>query len=321
MKQFHSLVSIIMPCYNDSQFIEKAIDSVLEQKYSHFELIIINDGSTDDSESIILKYTDSRIRYYKQVNKGQCAASNFGLSVAKGDYIKFFDADDLLNSEHLLAQMERMNGEIDVLVSCEWARFFGDEPNEAKFIPEKVWRDMESLDWIKTSLSQRYDMMGLCIWLIPRSVINSVGGWDERLTLNNDFEFSMRLLTNIRKVLFASDAKLYYRSGNISLSSKTSEESYRKALLSTDLGCGYLLDKENTKYTKELCANRYQEWLFRIFPDYSALQIEIENKIKLLGGSNRKIEGSLLFKIVSQVLGWKKAKRIQMVLKREINLF
>ena len=88
------LVSVIMPAYNGEKYIEKAIESVLAQTYSNWELIVVDDGSTDDTASIIKCYKDPRIIYVYQENRGQAAALNHGLNVAHGDYITTLDTDD-----------------------------------------------------------------------------------------------------------------------------------------------------------------------------------------------------------------------------------
>lgn len=310
-----SKISIIIPCYNASSFLKEAINSVLKQTHQNFELILVNDGSTDDSEKIIKSYQDERIRYYYQENKGQCAASNFGLSKATGDYIKFFDADDVMNTSHLESQLKKLNGRTDAIASCAWGRFYDANPTSAKFIPEPVWKDMYPLDWIKASLSQPYDMMGGWLWLIPKQVIKQSGGWDERLSLNNDFEFSMRLLLNTTEVLFAEDAKMYYRSGIDSLSQRPSINAYKAAILSTDLGCSYLLAKENSSFTRQLFADRYTEWLYRIYPADKQLENELENKINELGGSKRKMDGGKLFQLLSAAIGWRNAKLLKLKMK------
>lgn len=310
------LISIITPCYNAAPFLKEAMESVLAQTYPHFEWILINDGSTDETEAIIHTYNDTRIRYYKQENKGQCAASNFGLSKATGDYIKFFDADDVMNAQHLEAQLKKLNGRTDALASCAWGRFYDGNPASAQFIPETVWEDLESLTWIRKALSQQYDMMGAWVWLIPKTVLEKTGGWDASLSLNNDFEFSIRLLLAVKDVLFTEDAKMYYRSGNASLSQRPSEKAFAAAIRSTDMGCAYLLQRDNTPFMKQLCANRYQEWLYRMYPDAPVLQKEVEQKIKQLGGSNRRMDGGKVFQLLSSLVGWKAAKQLQRRLKQ-----
>lgn len=98
-------ISIIMPCYNAELFIRQAIDSVLIQNYPIWELLIINDGSTDHSKDIILSYKDSRIRYYEQENYGVSAARNIGLKYMQGDYFCFLDSDDVLQPESLATRL------------------------------------------------------------------------------------------------------------------------------------------------------------------------------------------------------------------------
>jgi teichuronic acid biosynthesis glycosyltransferase TuaG len=102
-------VSIITPFYNASPFIKEAIKSVLQQTYVNWELLLINDGSSDDSKSIVGEFCDKRIRYFEQENKGTAAARNVGLSVMNGDYFCFFDADDLLPPESLRSRVAKFS--------------------------------------------------------------------------------------------------------------------------------------------------------------------------------------------------------------------
>lgn len=95
------LVSIIMPVYNAEEYLALAVNSVIRQSYSHWELLIVNDGSTDASEKIILEFSDVRIIYLFQENKGVGAARNLGLQLMKGNYFCFLDSDDLLTENSL----------------------------------------------------------------------------------------------------------------------------------------------------------------------------------------------------------------------------
>jgi glycosyltransferase involved in cell wall biosynthesis len=310
------LISIITPCYNAAPYLIDAIESVLVQSYPNFEWIIINDGSTDDSESIILSYLDKRIKYFKQKNLGNSVALNKGISLVTGDYVKFFDADDIMNPLHLEAQLNRLNGRMDVIASCAWGRFYDNNPNSAKFIPESVWCDMDSKRWIQNALSQKSDMMAGWVWLIPKTIIDRVGGFEPTLSLNNDFEFSIRLLLAVKEVLFTPDAKIYYRTSNSSLSQSASEDAYEAAIRSTDLGCSYLLQLDNSRFMKELCANRYQEWLYRIYPYNSNLQQILQERINALGGSSKSMEGGLFLSFLSYIFGWRFAKKMKILFNR-----
>lgn len=93
--------SIIIPTYNRISFLTTTVASLLNQQYKEFEIIIVDDGSTDNTEEIITKITDSRVRYYKKENGERGAARNFGCQLARGEYVNFFDSDDLAYDSHL----------------------------------------------------------------------------------------------------------------------------------------------------------------------------------------------------------------------------
>lgn len=97
------LISLIIPCYNQGAFINEALQSVYNQTYSNWECVVVNDGSTDDSESIAIKWVnkDNRFKYFYKNNNGVSSARNFALEKVNGAYIQFLDADDLLNSRKL----------------------------------------------------------------------------------------------------------------------------------------------------------------------------------------------------------------------------
>lgn len=105
----HSLVSIIMPVFNSEKYIGLALESVLNQSYSNFELLVINDGSTDSTSDIVESYADPRIRYFKQSRKGVSAARNIGLENMKGDFFCFLDADDFMPAGSLQSRMNAFN--------------------------------------------------------------------------------------------------------------------------------------------------------------------------------------------------------------------
>lgn len=305
-----TLLSVIIPCYNASVYLEKAIESVLAQTHTAFELILVNDGSTDQTESIIRSYSDSRICYIYQPNRGQSVASNVGIAAAKGDYIKFLDADDVLHPDHLAAQLAVLKDASGAVASCNWARFYDDNPGSAVFSDEVIQEDLLPVDWLKQSLGKRYDMMPGWLWLMPRSVLEKAGGWDESLTVNNDFEFSTRLLQHASSVKYAADAMLYYRSAVAgSLSSQKTEAGYRSAFSAAKKGCAHLLELDSSADMKRLCANKFLFWMYELYPQYPALIREMEAEVTKLGGGNRKIWGrSKIMHGLQQLFGWKFAK-------------
>ena len=309
-----------MPVYNAAAYLAEAIDSVLNQTHQEIELIIINDGSTDESEDIIKNYNDLRIKYYYQKNKGQAIASNFGIEKASGDYIKFFDADDVLNIDHLHQQLIAINENATTIVSCDWGRFYKDYPNKSLFNEDIVRQELSPINWLKETLNKPADMMAAWLWLIPKQVLQKAGGWNTTLTLNNDFEFSIRLLLNADKVVHAGKAKLYYRSGvQGTLSKKISEQAFYQAFLSTHLGCNLLLKADNSAAMKRICANRYQVWVHRIYPKHPALINKFQQQVNELGGSDLPLEGGKLLFVINYFFGWKTAKKTKYFIYRFIN--
>lgn len=97
---------MIIPSYNSARYLAEAIQSVLDQSYADFEIIVVNDGSTDETEAVVKGFSDERIRYFAQENKGVGAARNAGLRLARGEYVAFWDADDLFLPEKLSRQVE-----------------------------------------------------------------------------------------------------------------------------------------------------------------------------------------------------------------------
>ena len=116
-----SLVSVVLPVYNGAHYLNEAIDCMLGQTFDDFELIIIDDGSTDHSASIISAYTDSRIRFYSQNNQGLAATLNRGISLAKGTYIARQDQDDISLPDRLLKQVNFLQAHPEYGMVGTWA--------------------------------------------------------------------------------------------------------------------------------------------------------------------------------------------------------
>ena len=99
--------SIIVPCYNSAKYLPLCLDSILKQTYKQFEVVVVNDGSTDDTDDVMKPYLDDpRIKYIKQQNAGPPKARNTGINNADGDYIAFLDSDDLWEATKLEKQMK-----------------------------------------------------------------------------------------------------------------------------------------------------------------------------------------------------------------------
>ena len=113
------LISLIVPCYNQANYLDDCLQSVFSQTYNNWECIIINDGSTDNTEEIAKKWCikDTRFVYIIKENGGLSSARNFGLKIAKGEYIQLLDSDDTINNLKFEKQIESFNDEIDISIT------------------------------------------------------------------------------------------------------------------------------------------------------------------------------------------------------------
>jgi glycosyltransferase involved in cell wall biosynthesis len=109
------LISIVIPCFNAEKYIFSTLDSILNQRYINIEIIIIDDGSTDNSRDIISLFKDDRLKCYFQSNKGVSAARNEGMKKIKGEYVIFFDSDDIMSPDFLFSRIQifQENNEVD----------------------------------------------------------------------------------------------------------------------------------------------------------------------------------------------------------------
>lgn len=112
------MISVIIPTYNRGKIIEKSIASVLAQTYRDLELIVVDDGSTDNTEDLVKAIADDRVRYIRQKNQGACAARNLGVQEARGEFIAFQDSDDTWKPDKLFKQIRVMQENPEVGIVC-----------------------------------------------------------------------------------------------------------------------------------------------------------------------------------------------------------
>ncbi len=304
-------VSILIPCYNCESWLATTLESALAQTWPNTEIIIIDDGSTDNSLAVAKNYESSTVKVIRQENQGQSAAENRALQEAQGDFIQYLDADDLLFSDKIEKQIQLLGDSNSEFVAAgEWSRFYN-SPEEALFIPQPLWADFDPVNWLICAWENHYMMHGSA-WLIPRKIAEKAGSWDERLSLINDFDYFSRILLASQGVKFCWGAKTYYRSGNSgSLSGSKSRSAWESAFLSLDKGTSNLLVRENSPRTRHACATVFQRFIYEVYPDVSDLAQKAEAKVQQFGGSNLKPIGGPMFQYLSHFLGWKQAKQIQ----------
>lgn len=183
----HRLVSVIMPVFNGETYIVEAIESVLSQTHPSLELIVVNDGSTDDTHLVLQDYL-SRIRYVYQSNTGVSAARNHGLRLARGEYVVFLDADDVLLPTKLADQVAYLDKE--PTVGCVHSGWHLIDAQGECIDTVEPWHDSPQLDletWLTWCPFYLPAMMFRCYWL------ERAGGFDPTLRQAEDVDLLLRL--------------------------------------------------------------------------------------------------------------------------------
>jgi glycosyltransferase involved in cell wall biosynthesis len=305
-------VSVCIPCYNAEPFLPQALESVLAQTYSNIEIVVVDDGSSDRSLEILERHRARGVRVVHQTNNGQSAAANRAFSCSTGRLIKFFDADDVLEANHIALQVQTLGARMDAIAIGEWSRFYRADPNEAIFPPPPPWKQVRPVNWLTEQLSDARPMMQCGLWLIPREVLNACGVWDERLSLINDFEFFIRVLCHVSEIRFTPGARIYYRSGlTNSLSGNKSRRAAESAYLSLILGTQHLLKLENSLTTRRACANVLKGFEYKYYPHHADLRARIRARVVELGGSDLPPDGPPGFQRLRRFVGWRVARHTQ----------
>lgn len=193
-------VSIVLPTYNREKKLGKAIESVLKQSYSYFELLVIDDGSTDGTEQVVNSYKDERLQYHKlPQNGGQSKARNYGLQLAKYDYIAFEDSDDLWHPKKLERQMQAMAAAEESAGFC-YHKLKYDMGNGRYFImpDEKVILEKKNGDIYAQLLWD--NLIGMPTLLMKRECLESIGYMDEQMNCLEDYDFALRLAKKYQAV-------------------------------------------------------------------------------------------------------------------------
>ena len=299
------LVSILVPCHNAAAWLGETLDSALAQTWPCCEIVVIDDGSTDDSLARARAFEARGVRVAAQPNRGASAARNHALRLSRGEFIQFLDADDLLAPDKIERQMRALVATpAGCIAAGPWGRFTHD-PAAAVFSPEENWRDATPVEWLALNFAGR-GMMPPAAWLTPRTLTDAAGPWDERLSLNDDGEYFCRVLLASAGVRFCADARSLYRSNLTgSLSNRRTDTAWRSAFLSFELCLHHLLAREDSPRTRRAGADVFQRLAFEMFPDCPALVRECEARARSLGDSPARPGGGRVFQLLAGVVGWK----------------
>jgi len=315
------LVSVVIPVYNAEKYLDACILSVVDQTWPAVEIILVDDGSTDGSFGIIEKYRDTpNVQAIRQKNRGAAAARNAGLEQAKGVYIQFLDADDLLSPDKIEAQVACLDGSLTQLSICRTVHFNKDETNAAENDGEGwLHRDNDdSVDFLirlyagEEVLPGHGGMITIHSWLTPRALIDKAGPWNEKLSLDDDGEFFCRVVLASQGVKFSKNGINYYRkfTGYPSLSAQKNRKSTESAILAIDLKFDHLKKRTTESLVDRVFGKHYWWTGVLAYPQFKDLSAYCIKKAKQLGYTGKKYVGGRAGHALAGLLGWKMARMI-----------
>lgn len=252
------MFSIIIPSFNRAKILDKAIESVLYQTYTNWELIIVDDGSTDDTGVFIKKHLiDKRIKYIYQDNAGVCAARNKGASIADGEFLVFLDSDDVVENNWLFDFYEEIENKTADIVYCS----------------VKIQNHDNTIEYVDVdnpygnNKGQGTDLAGS--WAVKKHIFCEVGMYDEVIKFGENNELRLRINSlNLNIGLIKKHNLIYFASKNGG--SKNYQNKINSIL--------YVLDKHKDYYNK----NRHIKKLFLQTAAVSAIRISKIDKAHYL---------------------------------------
>ena len=271
-----NLVSVIIPTYNRSDLIKETINSVLNQTHKNFELIMVDDGSTVNTKTVIESFKDNRIKYILQKHHGLPAvARNNGLKVAIGEYIAFLDSDDIWLPNKLEKQIESLKKNPEILLVS----------SNGFILSVKIAWVILPLKFNKRitfkELMKRLVILNSSV-LLKRSVIDSIGLLDENPKLRGieDYDYWLRILKfKDKSILLLKDALIKYRSHESSIS-ETSSLLYKYKSY-------FEICKKYSDLDQKFIENRLRNRLYRILTNQKKQQF-LKKKITLIDFLNEK---------------------------------
>lgn len=309
------LVSILIPAFNAQETIAHTLRSALAQTWPQTEIIVVDDGSTDETLSILRRFESSNVAVVSQANQGAAAARNKAFSLSTGDYIQWLDADDLLAPDKIARQMEALgDGDSErALLSCAWGRFMY-RYGRAEFAPTVLWRDLSPAEWLLCQMEQNVYMQ-TATWLVSRELTEAAGPWDNRLLGDDDGEYFARVLLASNGTRFVPEAKVYYRmSGPSSLSYIGQSDKKREAQwLSMCLHINYVRSVEDTQRARAACVAYLQNWMVYFYPERVDIFERAQKVARELGGYLEVPHLSWKYSWIKTIFGWPLARRAQVL--------
>ena len=308
-----ALVSILIPAFNAERWIAQTLRSAIEQTWESKEIIVVDDGSVDETVAIARQFESDLVQVVRQSNQGAAAARNKAFSLCRGDYVQWLDADDLLAPDKIEKQMEALGGAESrrILLSSEWGRFIY-RSERAKFVPTALWRDLSPAEWLVRRMGQNLYMQ-TATWLVSRALSEAAGPWDTGLLSDDDQEYFCRVLLASDGVRFVPGARVYYRaSGYGSLSYIGTSEKKRQAhWRSIQLHIEYLRSLEDSERARAACVKFVRDRMAVFYPEQMDIFRQAEELCSRLGGRLAAPRLPWKYAWIRPLFGWRLARHAQ----------
>jgi glycosyltransferase involved in cell wall biosynthesis len=307
------LVSILIPAFNAEQWVADAIRSAVRQTWPRKEIIIVDDGSKDQTLWIAQQFASKEVSIVSQPNQGAAAARNKAFSLCRGDHIQWLDADDLLAPDKIERQMRVLesSGSKRTLVSASWGSFMY-RPSKARFSPSSLWCDLSPVEWCIRKLNEgTYMQTGT--WLVTRELTQAAGPWDTRLLGDDDGEYFCRVILASDAVRFVQDAKVFYRrpgTENLSYIGQSARK-MEAHFLSMQLHINHLLSAEDSARVRSAALRYLQWWLVCFYPERPDIINKAVELARALGGRLECPRLPWKYAWIRPIFGWTAAKRTQ----------
>ena len=216
-----TLISVIIPCYNSERFVERAINSVLAQTCKEYEIIVIDDGSTDRTAEKVRAYGPA-VRYLHQKNRGLPAARNTGIAIAQGEYIALLDDDDWWVPEKLERQIAVLSSHPEAaLVYCDARVVYENGDAEELFLAQYDYGITPPAGFVREQLLAHNFILPSTVMMV-RSKLNEVCGFDEEFLAVEDWDLWLRMASRWQ-VQVVRDALIFRREGSHNMTSNTTK--------------------------------------------------------------------------------------------------
>ncbi len=310
-----ALVSVITASFDMGCFLRETIESVRAQSYEPVEMIVVDDGSNDDTWDII-QSAGPLVRGLRQANAGQSRARARGVAAARGRYLLFLDADDLLAPDTIAAGVSALQERTDTLAATNWRRLV--QKGERWVVaPAEIPFPAVDRDPLRAWLLGSW--LPLCCLLWPREVYQRVGGWDEELTTNEDGDLIYRALALGVGVVRTTAGEAFYRSHGdvrLSLSADTMAEHRFRSRMRVLEKLGAILAELGTlpRYT-EVLGVAWQRLALVGYEDHPGLARECLERGEKYAG-RRLLSRTLPGRILTWMLGLERKEALVQTLAR-----